>query len=246
MSGGFNMDDYVGVNERILAFKEKYPEGVLQSEILTLTDKIVVVKGLAYKTPDDLRPGIGHSSLTIPGATPYTRGSELENAETSAWGRALAALGFEVKRSVASRNEVESKQGDGNVVPMRPTPSGNANGVPAAPYRPNIAQEAPIPGTALKIAKVFTKSGTNKNGNAYTKWTIITEDGQSFGTFSDTIGMDAADAKDNGLGVLIEAHKTQYGNDLDSLTVVGAKEAVAAGAAPDGPPPPFDPDEIPF
>lgn len=247
MSGGFNMDDYVGVNERILAFKEKYPEGVLQSEILTLTDKLVVVKGLAYKTPDDLRPGIGHSSLAIPGATPYTRGSELENAETSAWGRALAALGFEVKRSVASRNEVESKQGEAqNVVPMRH--NGNGNGTPAAPYRPSFAQEAPPPGTALKVAKIFTKTGTNKNGKPYTKWTIVTEDGQSFGTFSDTFGMEAARAKDKGLGVLIEAHRTQYGNDLDNLTVVEAeREPVAAGHASDGPPAPFDPDDtIPF
>ena len=245
MSGGFNMDDYVGVNERILAFKEKYPEGVLQSEILTLTDKLVVVKGHAYKTPDDSRPGIGHSSLAIPGATPYTRGSELENAETSAWGRALAALGFEVKRSVASRNEVESKQSEangqtnGNVVPMRQ----NGNGTPAAPYRPNVPQEAPLAGAALKVAKLFTKSGTNKNGNAYTKWTIITEDGQSFGTFSDTFGIEAARAKDSGLAVVIESHKSQYGNDLDNLTVVEpAKEAtpepVAAGD--------FDPDSIPF
>jgi hypothetical protein len=31
-----------------------------------------------------------------------------ENAETSAWGRALAALGFEVQKAVASREEVEN------------------------------------------------------------------------------------------------------------------------------------------
>jgi hypothetical protein len=75
----------------------------------------VVVKAYAYRTPDDPRPGIGHSSLTIPGATPYTRGSELENAETSAWGRALAALGFEVKKAIASADEVRSKRIDEKV-----------------------------------------------------------------------------------------------------------------------------------
>ena len=68
------------------------------------------MRGIAYRTPDDARPGIGTSSLTIPGKTPYTRDSEIENCETSAWGRALAALGFEVKRSVATADEVAAKR----------------------------------------------------------------------------------------------------------------------------------------
>ena len=102
--------DYVQVNERIVAFKKQYPEGVLQSEIVRLDEGLVVMRGLAYRTHDDPRPGIGHSSLTIPGKTPYTRGSELENCETSAWGRALAALGFEVKRGIATQEEVHAKR----------------------------------------------------------------------------------------------------------------------------------------
>jgi hypothetical protein len=101
--------DYIQVNERIIAFRDRYPEGSLQGEIVELTETRVVMKGYAYRTPDDTRPGIGHSALEIPGKTPYTRGSEIENAETSAWGRALAALGFEVKRAIASAEEVASK-----------------------------------------------------------------------------------------------------------------------------------------
>ena len=101
--------DYIQVNERIIAFRDRYPEGSLQGEIVELTEARVVIKGYAYRTPDDTRPGIGHSALEIPGKTPYTRGSEIENAETSAWGRALAALGFEVKRAVASADEIASK-----------------------------------------------------------------------------------------------------------------------------------------
>lgn len=100
---------YITVNERIDAFYAKYPEGSLQSEMVMLTDTIVVFKASAFRTADDAKPGIGHSSLAIPGTTPYTRGSEIENAETSAWGRALAALGFEVKRGIASRDEIDNK-----------------------------------------------------------------------------------------------------------------------------------------
>ena len=111
-AGGFNMDDYVPVNDRIAAFKETFPEGCLQSEITHLTEGLVVVKAYAFRTPDDRTPGVGHSSLEIPGKTTFTRGSEIENAETSAWGRALAALGFEVKKGVASREEVRGKQAE--------------------------------------------------------------------------------------------------------------------------------------
>lgn len=102
-------DDYVQVNERIIRFIEKFPDGSLQSEIVELSDSRVVVRGIAYRNPDDPKPGIGHSWLEIPGKTPFTRGSEIENAETSAWGRALAALGFEVKRGIASLEEVRNK-----------------------------------------------------------------------------------------------------------------------------------------
>jgi hypothetical protein len=118
---GFNMDDYVPVNERIEAFYAKHPEGSIQSEIVELTDARVTVKAYAYRSDEDARPGIGHSSLEIPGRTPYTKGSEIENAETSAWGRAIAALGFEVKRGLASAEEVRNKQlGPGGGSPSSP------------------------------------------------------------------------------------------------------------------------------
>lgn len=103
-------EDYIPVNERIAAFYVKHPEGSLQSELIELSESRVVIRAYAYRTPADERPGIGLSSLEIPGKTPYTRGSEIENCETSAWGRAIAALGFEVKRGVASAEEVKSKQ----------------------------------------------------------------------------------------------------------------------------------------
>jgi len=103
-------DDYVPVNERIEAFYAKHPEGSIQSEIVELTESRVTIKAYAYRFPEDERPGIGHSSLEIPGSTSFTRGSEIENAETSAWGRAIAALGFEVKRGIATKEDARNKQ----------------------------------------------------------------------------------------------------------------------------------------
>lgn len=107
MSNKPDLRDYVDVAARIAAFKAAHPEGSLQSEIVQIDDKRVIVKAYAYRSADDARPGVGHAAEQIPGATPYTRGSEVMVCETSAWGRAIAALGFEVKRGVATREEVE-------------------------------------------------------------------------------------------------------------------------------------------
>jgi len=48
-----------------------------------------------------------------PGRTPYTRDSELQNAETSAWGRAIVAvLAADTKRGIASQEEVRNRSAE--------------------------------------------------------------------------------------------------------------------------------------
>jgi hypothetical protein len=144
------MADYVPVNERIEAFYTAWPQGTLQSEIVELTPDRVTVKAYAYRAADDEKPGIGHSSLEIPGSTPYTRGSEIENAETSAWGRAIAALGFEVKRGLASAEEVRNKQPQGDE--RAPTPGRRGALRPAVrPAAQRSAEEQALIGRLLEI-----------------------------------------------------------------------------------------------
>ena len=86
----------------------------------------MTVKAYAYQDPEDKQPTTGHSWLNIPGKTNFTIGSELENAETSAVGRALALSGYEVKKSIASKDEVAMKQDEVAVKPNEadaPTPT---------------------------------------------------------------------------------------------------------------------------
>lgn len=117
-----NMDGYVDVAARIAQFRRKYPDGSLQPvnlmqpyTIERLSDQIyIVVVAAAYRSADDRLPGVGMAYEPFPGRTPYTRGSELQNAETSAWGRAIvAALAADTKRAgVASADEVRNRRAD--------------------------------------------------------------------------------------------------------------------------------------
>lgn len=100
-------DDYVEVAERLQEFYAKYPEGSLQgSWEWTADGSLIVYRAAAYRTPDDARPGVGYAQEPYPGKTAFTKGSELQNAETSAWGRAMAALGIATKKGIASAHEV--------------------------------------------------------------------------------------------------------------------------------------------
>lgn len=112
----FDLKDYVDVAERIAEFSAKYPNGSLQSDLtpLEVDGRLVgwLCRAYAYRTADDERPGIGHAVEPVPGKTPYTKDSEAMNAETSAWGRAIIALGFKTKK-IASKQEAEARQGSG-------------------------------------------------------------------------------------------------------------------------------------
>ena len=116
------MDEgYNDVAARIVEFREKHPEGSLQPanpaapyEVRTIGEQtFIVYVAAAYRTPDDQRPGIGVAYEQFPGRTPYTRGSELQNAETSAWGRAIvAALAADTKKGIASAEEVRNRSAE--------------------------------------------------------------------------------------------------------------------------------------
>lgn len=104
---GYNVDDYVQVNERIEKFYEKYPEGSIQTELIHNENGQVIFKAFAYRDKEDTKPAIGHA-MEKEGSSYINKTSHVENCETSAVGRALAMLGFEIKKSIASKEEVEN------------------------------------------------------------------------------------------------------------------------------------------
>lgn len=108
--------DYVDVSERISEFREKYPQGTLSQVDLKFIDfagkSWIVYTAAAYRNPEDTKPGIGTAWEPVPGPTNFTKDSELQNAETSAWGRAMVAtLAVDTKKSgIASLDEIQARQ----------------------------------------------------------------------------------------------------------------------------------------
>jgi hypothetical protein len=118
-----DLSNYVDVKERIRQFYERFPDGRLVTIGVKVSDEPdgtprVWVEAAAYRTPDDALPGRGWSWMVLPGNTNYTRGSEIENTETSAWGRAIGALGIGIAAGIASQDEVRAKEGEAD----RPAP----------------------------------------------------------------------------------------------------------------------------
>ncbi len=157
--------DYVTVPQRIAQFYELFGGGRLVTGDVRLTSEPdgkprVMVQAFAYRTVDDPQPGVGWSWMELPGTTSFTRGSELENTETSAWGRAIAALGILVDRSVASVNEIKAK-----------TPDGHDLIDNDRPRRPDIEEgnrQPPPPSTGPieTLTGIVTREGTIKAGGA--------------------------------------------------------------------------------
>lgn len=103
-------NDYNEVADRVREFREKHPDGSLQQvdvKFIEFDSRCwIVYTAAAYRSPDDTRPGIGTAWELVPGKTNFTRDSELQNAETAAWGRAMvAALAVDSKK-IASLDEV--------------------------------------------------------------------------------------------------------------------------------------------
>lgn len=125
-------EDYVEVAPRIVEWYARHPDGRIETSVIEWTGERVTVRAEVFRSldPDEPPAGTGHSYMTLPGTTPFTKGSELENAETSAVGRALVMAGIPAK-NVASADEVAAKRTAGAGQGMQGGPGGRP--APASP-----------------------------------------------------------------------------------------------------------------
>jgi hypothetical protein len=111
MGGRFNLDDYVSVAERIQILYDRYPDASIQTRVVENDGASIIIEARVYKSREDVVDGVFTSGLAHErdGEGNVNKTSHVENAETSACGRALANLGFAVKvgEQRPSREEME-------------------------------------------------------------------------------------------------------------------------------------------
>lgn len=114
-----DLSNYVDVATRIKLLVEKYPAASINCTppkvvnidshtFIEVTAHIDCGQALGADGP---RTATATAWEPFPGKTPYTRDSEMMNAETSAIGRAIGALGIGLTGSMATANEVVNRQG---------------------------------------------------------------------------------------------------------------------------------------
>lgn len=105
----FNLEDYETVEERLKRFWTDHPSGAVTTTNLTQhSDRVsntwVVRAEVYFEHTDDKPRGTG-MAFEIDGSSEANKTSALENAETSAIGRALANCGYSGNKR-ASREEM--------------------------------------------------------------------------------------------------------------------------------------------
>lgn len=179
--GNFTLGDYNEVSDRIRELREKYPDARLRLADPSVPYRIeeigqqtfVVVVAACYRTPDDPAPAHGSAWEPFPGKTPYTRDSELQNAETSAWGRAIvAALAADTRKGIASADEVRNRRsadefGDGMENVHRSKQSATA-----PPRDPNAASPDQVKMLRARLGEAKEAHGKDKSALLVPKgWT---------------------------------------------------------------------------
>lgn len=169
--------EYVLVKDRILAFNETYPNGSIETELVSSEGASIVVMK-ATVTPDVAVPTrrfIDYSQATI-GQGMVNTTSALENASTSAVGRALAYMGIGVIESIASADEVVKATNQTQEIVRVPI---NDTTLPVQEGGVKVcsAHDEPIP-----MKQGLSKTKKDKDGNPKTFWFHSEADRICFGS----------------------------------------------------------------
>jgi hypothetical protein len=107
-NGVVRTKNYAEVAQRIKAFRKLYPEGSIETEIVSLKDGVCLMKAIV-KNENGTVLGTGYA-FEKEDSSFINKTSFIENCETSAVGRALGMLGIGIDAGFASYEEVANAQ----------------------------------------------------------------------------------------------------------------------------------------
>lgn len=102
--------EYAEVNQRIKAFRQVYPTGSIQTQMISNENGVCVFCAVVgYNNEQGVYQILGTGTAYEKESSSYiNKTSYIENCETSAVGRALGMCGFGIDTSVASYEEVQN------------------------------------------------------------------------------------------------------------------------------------------
>jgi len=149
------LENYETVEERIDKFYQKHQDGRIHTEIHTLTDKSVIFKASVYIGEIMVATGFATENAN----SPRMAESYLENAETSAIGRALANYNFAKHGARPSREEMSKvARVNGGQIPPKPAFQGVTTGSTVALDSEKLAKQV----MAIVYGRVPDKAVGNK------------------------------------------------------------------------------------
>lgn len=156
----FDLSKYIPVHSRITSFYEKYPDGRIVTELVSLNEEtgFVCIKASAFRSRDDAEPSATGHAFEIRGQGYVNNTSFIENGETSSIGRALANLGFAIENGIASREEMQKVE--------RMTSQATLNG--GSPQQPRPPGQSSPPISQSQVARaahnnVFLQRSEGRN-----------------------------------------------------------------------------------
>ena len=131
---GNPIQDYVTVAERIEKFYQRHENGRIVTHIVEHDAErgFILMRAEIYRSADDALPAATGHAYEFKSEGYVQRTSYIEVCETSSVGRALAMAGFEVRRGIASREEMEKAARAARVEPARE----REKPAPAQPAKP--------------------------------------------------------------------------------------------------------------